>query len=296
MAEVKNDIGELKNLILKKGGKGLNEMKEEKKFQRKCKICGKDFFSDQCNTLYCPTCRNTKIIKNEHVGERFGKLTVLRDYSLNGKRYAECKCGCGKVKTINYNSLRTGSTTSCGCAHILDVPNLINKYGVKAIKRTNKRNGLDMFLCKCPRCGKEFEVLQNNFWKNKSCGCIFTESRPKNMANGWKNVTSKGLEDGTQIFYLFSGENQKNNTSGTRGVYYNKKIKKWCASICFKRKSIYLGSYEKKEDAIAARKEVEKNIYGKFIEEFKENYPDRWEIIEKTHKKSLEKKNKKQQK
>lgn len=271
----------------------MNEVEEEKKFRCKCKNCGRYFFSDHCNVLYCPKCRNEKIIKNEHVGERFGKLTVLSDYSLNSLRYAECKCDCGKVKTINYRALKTGATTSCGCARILDVPNLTNKYGVKAIKRTGKKNGLYMFLCKCPLCGKEFEVLQSGFWRKKSCGCIFPKKASENMANGWKNVTAKGLEDGTQIFYLISGEKQKNNTSGTRGVYYNKKNKKWYASICFKRKSMYLGSYEKKEDAIAARKEAEENIYGKFVEEFKENYPDRWEIIEKSHRKSLEMKNKK---
>lgn len=85
-------------------------------------------------------------------------------------------------------------------------------------------------------------------------------------------------------------------TSGTRGVYYNKKSQKWHASICFKRKRIFLGSFFKKEDAITARKEAEKNIYGKFVEEFKENYPDRWGIIEKSHEKSLEMKNKNRQK
>ena len=51
-----------------------------------------------------------------------------------------------------------------------------------------------------------------------------------------------------------------------------------------------------RKEAEAARKEAEKNIYGKFVEEFKENYPDRWGIIEKSHEKSLEMKNKNRQK
>ena len=102
----------------------------------------------------------------------------------------------------------------------------------------------------------------------------------------WWNIYMQALLC-TQIFYLISEEKPKNNTSGTRGVYYNKKSQKWHASICFKRKRIFLGSFFKKEDAIAARKEAEKNIYGKFVEEFKENYPDRWGIIEKSHKKSF---------
>lgn len=238
----------------------MNERR--KKFQRKCKICGKDFFSDHCNTLYCPTCRNAKIIKNEHVGERFGKLTVLSDYSLNSLRYARCKCDCGRIKIVNYKSLKAGLTTSCGCARILDVPNLINEHGVEAIKRTGRKNGKDVYLCKCPRCGKEFEVLQNNFWRKKSCGCISTEKSAENMANGWKNVTAKGLEDGTQIFYLISEEKPKNNTSGTRGVYYNKKVKSGTRLFVLNENVFFLDLFLKKRTLLQQEKKQKKTSTG----------------------------------
>ena len=46
---------------------------------------------------------------------------------------------------------------------------------------------------------------------------------------------------------------------------------KWCAEIMFKRKKYYLGRYEKKEDAIAIRKEAEKEIFGNFLEWYKQN-------------------------
>ena len=35
----------------------------------------------------------------------------------------------------------------------------------------------------------------------------------------------------------------KTNTSGVRGVYYNKKRNKWIAQIMFKQKCYYLGGY-----------------------------------------------------
>lgn len=52
----------------------------------------------------------------------------------------------------------------------------------------------------------------------------------------------------------------KNNTSGTKGVYFNKKLRKWQAYIRVNYKMIYLGVYENKEDAIKARLEKEREL------------------------------------
>lgn len=52
----------------------------------------------------------------------------------------------------------------------------------------------------------------------------------------------------------------KNNTSGRKGVYFNKQVKKWQAYIKVNHKVIYLGVFEKKEDAIRAREEKEKEL------------------------------------
>ena len=42
--------------------------------------------------------------------------------------------------------------------------------------------------------------------------------------------------------------------------------------------------------AIAARKDAEEKIYGGFIEEFKKEHPERWKIIEESHKKAQKRK------
>ena len=53
------------------------------------------------------------------VGEKFGKLTVLKEEVIlkSGKNrvYATCKCECGGEKTCDRSGLTTGRTTSCGC-------------------------------------------------------------------------------------------------------------------------------------------------------------------------------------
>jgi hypothetical protein len=49
-------------------------------------------------------------------GHRFGKLAVLRDATaLSGRTAFLCKCDCGTQKVILLQSLRNGSTVSCGC-------------------------------------------------------------------------------------------------------------------------------------------------------------------------------------
>lgn len=50
-------------------------------------------------------------------GQRFGRLTVLRQEGTNHHRQALwlCECDCGKeIRVAGYN-LRTGNTSSCGC-------------------------------------------------------------------------------------------------------------------------------------------------------------------------------------
>jgi Mor family transcriptional regulator len=48
----------------------------------------------------------------------FGKLTIINESILNGKKYYLCKCTCGKIKQVNKRDLLGGKTKSCGCSRI----------------------------------------------------------------------------------------------------------------------------------------------------------------------------------
>lgn len=60
---------------------------------------------------------------------------------------------------------------------------------------------------------------------------------------------------------------RKDNTSGTKGVYWNKRDKKWIAQIYIDKKKVNLGSFDNIEDAIKARQEKAKEIFGDFLNE-----------------------------
>lgn len=51
-------------------------------------------------------------------GRVFGRLTVLyRGENYKLKTTWVCKCECGNEKTVNYQNLIVGTSTSCGCFH-----------------------------------------------------------------------------------------------------------------------------------------------------------------------------------
>ena len=77
----------------------------------------------------------------------------------------------------------------------------------------------------------------------------------------------------------------RNNTSGVRGVSWDKNRRKWAATIVFKGKTYHLGRYYNIEDAAAVRKEAENALFGDFLKWFQEAYPERWEKFNKKAKK-----------
>lgn len=54
----------------------------------------------------------------------------------------------------------------------------------------------------------------------------------------------------------------RNNTSGFKGVYYNKDCNKWSAQITVNKQTINLGLFENKELAIQVRLLAEKQYYN----------------------------------
>ena len=55
-----------------------------------------------------------------------------------------------------------------------------------------------------------------------------------------------------------------NNTSGIKGVCWNKNYQKWFAYIKINQKSINLGYFINFDDAVKARKEAEEKYFGEY--------------------------------
>ena len=124
-------------------------------------------------------------------GKKFGKLTVLyrveKPQHWNKNSYGafwKCKCDCGNETIVYAGGLKSGASTSCGCARKEFITELGKssaidltgqKYGkLTVIKRVeNNISNRVSWLCKCD-CGNETIVDSNSLrtGNTKSCGCL----------------------------------------------------------------------------------------------------------------------------
>lgn len=75
---------------------------------------------------------------------------------------------------------------------------------------------------------------------------------------------SAGFVGGTQVTKLRDMSPNAANTSGVRGVYYEKRSNTWRARLKFKGKIMSFGSYARFEDAVLARERRKQSILGNF--------------------------------
>lgn len=109
------------------------------------------------------------------VGQRFGKLVVIEEgeprIEPSGKKKIRwnCICDCGNTALISTDNLRSGHTTSCGCAaNRTDLTG--QHFGRLTVIEFVKNQG---WKCQCD-CGNIIYVEGSNL-KNgntKSCGCL----------------------------------------------------------------------------------------------------------------------------
>ena len=138
-----------------------------------------------------------------------------------------------------------------------------------------RKNGQGVIWeCKCD-CG-EISVVYSMSLRNgdtKSCGCLHKEVVSKKMKT--KSCHEKTIEakkgkdlvEGTSLSSLTQKANSK-NTSGQKGVHWDKATKRWISRIKFKGKHIYLGRYADKQDAIDARLEAEEKYFKPILEKY----------------------------
>lgn len=272
-----------------------------------CKCdCGNEYMasSRELKKKKTPSCKDPaceyyrEVLKSRHhaedlTGRRYGKLVVLRPVmsdttalSMNpisqdtigqnsmeqstakhvpqGRKLWICKCDCGNSVVASSSELKTGNRKSCGCLSHPPLKDWIgHRFGMLTVTSyAGKKNGVHFWKCRC-ECGNETTVNQSSLQSGHttSCGC---QAKPV--------YEYKTLVDGTCVELLRTalkkGTIAKNNTSGVRGVYWDKKRQNWVAQITFKGKTLYLGSFANIGEATTARKRAEERYFGEFLEEY----------------------------
>lgn len=146
-------------------------------------------------------CYKKSVSFNDIVGQKFGKLTVLKYDKTKGKghTYWICKCDCGTEKSIRKDGLISGAVISCGCYHKEKTSEIFTKdlTGQKFGKLTvleragSNKHKTALWLCECI-CGTKKIIPSSALIKgeSKSCGCIksFGETKIKELLNN-NNIT-----------------------------------------------------------------------------------------------------------
>ena len=135
--------------------------------------------------------------------------------------------------------------------------------------KKDKYNHLKV-ICKCD-CGNEIETdlrfLASG--QTSSCGCYRKECAKKQQKENITFDEKGGYYKGTNV-HSFDKATPKNNTSGIKGVYFNKQCQKWQAYITVGRKKIHLGFYNDIKEAEKARKNGEDKYFSPIKEQWNE--------------------------
>ena len=221
-----------------------------------------------------------------HVGDRYGNWVVIEEAKenaipMNRKKWL-CRCSCENhtEKYVDESSLKSGKSTMCSyCAG--------KRSGLFRIRGTNQYEIFENYVVgKASNTNStfivdkdDFEIIKNYYWFENMQGYMATCINGKNIPlhifimgksnNGLvidhisrdkKDCRKENLRWATMAQ---NSQNQSKHTgtiSGETGVY--RRGNKWDARIGLNRKSIYLGMFDTKEQAIEARKKAELEYYG----------------------------------
>lgn len=213
---------------------------------------------------------------SDRIGETYYSLKLLDWKTDRGRAYVFAEClECGNKKWIRADYITSGRVKTCGCGiKRVDLTN--RKFGrLTVIKPTGEctSRGIMTWLCEC-ECGNVIKKNTTVLSKGKalSCGCLLFEEHSKTVKTFVKETNNYSKEKVNTI--CITKKMPSSNTSGYKGVHWNKRSGKWRAEIMFQGKKNSLGEYTDIEAAIEARKKAEEKLFGGFREWFQEDIHD----------------------
>lgn len=232
--------------------------------------------------------------KRIKIGETYGAITVAslsKSPSCHNLKIWNCECKkCGAL--FEYSGHQVYKYTHDGCPECRKkdiTESRIQKancyanmlYGnlkILEFSHFDKRK-MPVVKCLCLKCNNISYIALTKIIHGESSQCA--NCTKQNLKKG-KELMLMAHVQGTCVVSIQQGRTvNKNSSTKATGVSYIEKCNKYRAYICFQRKQYHLGLFEKIDDAIAARKTAEKEIYGEFLEWYSKKYPTQWAKLNK---------------
>jgi len=207
-------------------------------------------------------------------GERFGRLTVVRETTKSscGSIRWECICDCGKAHIVYSCHLRSGHTKSCGCLYV--------ETAIKTFTTHGKSNTPE-HVCWMDMVSRCYSKNNQSYHRYGGRGITVCKRWRNNFINflndmGLKPNPKLTIEridnDGdyrpgnckweTHAIQNRNKSKRKDNNSGTNGVSWDKSKSKWLSTIGLDHKQKFIGRFSNLQDAITARKQAEHVYWG----------------------------------
>ena len=213
-----------------------------------------------------------------------GRWTVVGETRKGGRKYYKCRCECGTEREIYYRSIERGVSQSCGCLRReltkARAKDLTGKWvgRLTVLGRDEAREGY--WVCECD-CGNRKSIRGTSLMKGVtlSCGCIQREiasnTGTKTVAENARKQIARNVAYGTNFQVIENRNPAKNNTSGHKGVSWDKSRGMWSAYIQVRGTKIHLGRFYEYDDAVKARELAEEEYFEPLIEAKKEDSDER---------------------
>ena len=207
------------------------------------------------------------------IGQRFGRLTALypTEKRKNRKVVWHCSCDCGSTLDVVSTSLSSNHTNSCGC-YLKERITVHNMWGTptytswdRMIQRCTNSKDMNYHhyggrsISVCGRWLESFENFHEDMGERPSETSLDRVDVNKGYSVEncrWASHTTQARNTRTPI----------TNTSGTKGVSYNKSYNKWEVYIGVDKKRIRLGYFDDLASAIACRREGELKYWNTYKE------------------------------
>ena len=102
--------------------------------------CGNKGIIIRCENIVSGNTKSCGCTKKESlIGEKYGRLSVIKESSKNNKNQRQwiCVCDCGQIVCLTTHTLKTGHTLSCGCLrsesvsyHEMFISNILRESGI----------------------------------------------------------------------------------------------------------------------------------------------------------------------
>ena len=215
------------------------------------------------------------------------------------KYHVQCSCENKTEFDVIGTSLTSGNTKSCGCLAMehaktklaqagektrfklanseneaINSYDLTGEHGVGYTYDTNEPFYFDL---------EDYEKIKEYHWRFKDSGYVVSPpsegslylhrfvmdcTDPKkdvdHIFHDLKDCRKSQLRICEHYQNLIASKTYSNNTSGRKGVCWDKNREKWVVTITVNKKTHHIGRFVSYEDAVKAREEAEKIYHGEY--------------------------------